>query len=179
VLAVTEIDGLDQSGGTSRESDKLSQLEGRTRAYGDRARIYLECTVSHDQGAFSGSITKMPVRNPAVVGDSGEFQFQRYRVDTATDNTGGYPIQYYIRYKLWYAVKYFTAEEDAYQYTGPATWLVDQTDEMSETLRIANPKKPIGDPEVRNVTGDRWRSQILCAITVDGNDGWTPVPEST
>lgn len=51
VLAATEIDGMDEAGGASREADKLSQLEGRTRAYGNRARVYLECTVSHDEGA--------------------------------------------------------------------------------------------------------------------------------
>lgn len=50
VVVVTETDGLDEAGGASREADKLTQIEGRTRAYGDRARIYMECTVSTEAG---------------------------------------------------------------------------------------------------------------------------------
>jgi hypothetical protein len=50
VLVVTETDGMDEAGGGSREADKITQLEGRTRAFGDRARVYLECTVSHRGG---------------------------------------------------------------------------------------------------------------------------------
>lgn len=45
-LVVTETDGFDEVGGRSREGDKFSQLERRTLAYGDRARIIAECTVS-------------------------------------------------------------------------------------------------------------------------------------
>jgi phage terminase large subunit GpA-like protein len=41
---------MDQPGATSRESDKITQLEARTRAYGGRKRIYMECTVSTEQG---------------------------------------------------------------------------------------------------------------------------------
>lgn len=50
VVVITETDGLDESGGTSREADKITQLEARTRAYGNRKRIYLECTVSTEEG---------------------------------------------------------------------------------------------------------------------------------
>ena len=50
VLVVTETDGMDEAGGTSREADKIAQLEGRTRAYGSRKRVYLECTVSIAEG---------------------------------------------------------------------------------------------------------------------------------
>jgi phage terminase large subunit GpA-like protein len=50
VVVITETDGLDQSGPTSRESDKITQLEARTKAYGSRKRIYMECTVSTEQG---------------------------------------------------------------------------------------------------------------------------------
>jgi hypothetical protein len=50
VVVVTETDGMDESGGTSREADKITQLEARTRAYGNRKRIYLECTVSTEEG---------------------------------------------------------------------------------------------------------------------------------
>jgi len=50
VVVITETDGMDQPGLTSRESDKITQLEARTRAYGSRKRIYMECTVSTEQG---------------------------------------------------------------------------------------------------------------------------------
>lgn len=54
VLVVTETDGMDEAGEASREADKITQLEARTRAYsaatGMRKRVYLECTVSTEQG---------------------------------------------------------------------------------------------------------------------------------
>jgi phage terminase large subunit GpA-like protein len=50
VLIVTETDGLDEAGDASREADPLRQLEARTASYGDKARIYLECTVSNELG---------------------------------------------------------------------------------------------------------------------------------
>lgn len=50
VVVITETDGMDQAAGSSRESDKITQLEARTRAYGNRKRIYMECTVSTEEG---------------------------------------------------------------------------------------------------------------------------------
>lgn len=51
VVAVTETDGMDEPGAGSRESDPISQIEGRTRAYGRTGkRVYLECTVSIETG---------------------------------------------------------------------------------------------------------------------------------
>lgn len=50
VVVITETDGMDESGGTSREADKITQLEHRTDAYGERKRIYMECTVSTEEG---------------------------------------------------------------------------------------------------------------------------------
>lgn len=50
VLVITETDGLDLAGEASREADKITQMEGRTRAYGSRKCIYMECTVSIEQG---------------------------------------------------------------------------------------------------------------------------------
>lgn len=50
VAAVTEVDGMDEPGETSREADKIEQIEGRTRAHGDNKRLYLECTVSVERG---------------------------------------------------------------------------------------------------------------------------------
>lgn len=50
VVVITEVDKLDLSSSTSREADKITQLERRTDSHGDQARIYLECTVSYEQG---------------------------------------------------------------------------------------------------------------------------------
>lgn len=50
VLVVTETDGLDEAGEASRETDKFGQLEGRTRAWGHRRRVYAECTVTTEEG---------------------------------------------------------------------------------------------------------------------------------
>lgn len=51
VLGVTETDGMDEAGETSREADKIEQLEGRTRAFGRTGkRVYLECTASIETG---------------------------------------------------------------------------------------------------------------------------------
>ncbi|QDV25949.1 terminase gpA endonuclease subunit [Aureliella helgolandensis] len=50
VVVITETDGMDESGRKSREADKISQLIARTRAFGHRARVYMECTVSTEQG---------------------------------------------------------------------------------------------------------------------------------
>lgn len=52
VVVITETDGMDEIGGTSREADKITQLEVRTNSY-QRAgldRTYMECTVSLDEG---------------------------------------------------------------------------------------------------------------------------------
>lgn len=52
VVVITETDGMDEIGGTSREADKITQLEVRTNAYQTTGldRIYMECTVSLDEG---------------------------------------------------------------------------------------------------------------------------------
>ena len=50
VLVVTEADKLDEVGGASDENTKLRQMEGRTRFFGNRKRVYLECTVSEETG---------------------------------------------------------------------------------------------------------------------------------
>lgn len=50
VLVITETDGMDLTGGGSREADKITQLEARTKAYGSQARVYMECTVSVKAG---------------------------------------------------------------------------------------------------------------------------------
>lgn len=51
VLVITETDGMDESGQASREADKIAQFLGRTRAYrGELRRVYMECTVSIEQG---------------------------------------------------------------------------------------------------------------------------------
>lgn len=50
VVVITETDGMDEASDSSREADKITQLEARTRSYGDAKRIYAECTVSIEQG---------------------------------------------------------------------------------------------------------------------------------
>lgn len=50
VGVLTETDGMDEAGGSSRETDKVGQIEARTNAYGNGARIYLECTTSTEEG---------------------------------------------------------------------------------------------------------------------------------
>ncbi len=70
VLVVTETDGMDKPGGTSRESDKITQLEARTRAFGSRKRVYLECTVSTESGRtwqeyLNGSHSRIVLPCPA------------------------------------------------------------------------------------------------------------------
>lgn len=50
VVVITEADKLDEAGNQSREADKITQMEARTDAWGDNARIYLECTVSVETG---------------------------------------------------------------------------------------------------------------------------------
>jgi phage terminase large subunit GpA-like protein len=69
VLVVTETDGLDQAGGKSREADKLKQMEARTNAFGDRKKVYMECTVSVDSGRTwteykAGSTSRIVIRCP-------------------------------------------------------------------------------------------------------------------
>jgi len=50
IVVITETDGMDEASVASRESDKITQLEARTRAHGRRARVYMECTVSTEHG---------------------------------------------------------------------------------------------------------------------------------
>lgn len=52
IVVITEVDGMDEAGGGSRETDKISQIEARTNAFTAEgsARIYLECTVSTEEG---------------------------------------------------------------------------------------------------------------------------------
>lgn len=50
ILLVTETDGMDKSAKTSRESDQITQLEMRVESFGERALVFLECTVSIPTG---------------------------------------------------------------------------------------------------------------------------------
>lgn len=69
ILIVTETDGLDTPGDTSREADPLQQLEARTASFGEDARIFLECTVSEETGRTwkeikEGSDSRIALRCP-------------------------------------------------------------------------------------------------------------------
>lgn len=58
VVAITEVDGMDESSATSREADKVEQIEARTRAFGRTGkRIYLECTTSIESGRIWQEVT--------------------------------------------------------------------------------------------------------------------------
>jgi hypothetical protein len=50
VMAISEVDGMDEAGQKSREADRVTQLEARTRHYRGNKRIYLECTASIEEG---------------------------------------------------------------------------------------------------------------------------------
>ena len=50
IVVITETDGMDEIKAGSEETDRVSQLRARTRAYGARARIFQECTVTTKQG---------------------------------------------------------------------------------------------------------------------------------
>ena len=50
VACLTEVDGYDEAGGGSDETDKVSQIEARTEAHGPDRRVYMECTVSTSDG---------------------------------------------------------------------------------------------------------------------------------
>lgn len=93
VVVVTEVDGLDKSSELSREADPITQLEARTRSYGHRRRIYLECTVSTEQGRIwqeyrNGTASKIvmpcphcdlwvaPERQNFIGWDAGETEFE-------------------------------------------------------------------------------------------------------
>ena len=58
IVVITETDGMDAPGETSREADRIAQLEGRTRAYNNQKRIYMECTVSIEEGRTWQEYTK-------------------------------------------------------------------------------------------------------------------------
>lgn len=49
-VLLTEVDGMDEIRGGSREADPVSQLEARTAAYGERGLVFMECTVSTETG---------------------------------------------------------------------------------------------------------------------------------
>jgi phage terminase large subunit GpA-like protein len=51
VVAITETDGMDEPGETSREADMCEQIQARARGYAESQRVtYLECTASIPEG---------------------------------------------------------------------------------------------------------------------------------
>jgi phage terminase large subunit GpA-like protein len=50
VVVITEADKMDTTSEASRQANPISQLEGRTQAFGDQALLYEECTVTIEQG---------------------------------------------------------------------------------------------------------------------------------
>lgn len=69
VVVNTESDGMDDAGGGSDETDKLSQIEGCTKAFGRMKRVYLECTASTVTGRIwrevkNGTNSRILIRCP-------------------------------------------------------------------------------------------------------------------
>lgn len=69
VAIITETDGMDEAGGSSREADKISQIEARTNAHGDDGMVFMECTVSTEEGRTwrelkSGTDSRIALRCP-------------------------------------------------------------------------------------------------------------------
>lgn len=70
VVVATEIDKMDTAGAASREADPITQAEGRLKSFLPAERIiYLECTVSIEEGAIwqnysKGSAAKIMKRCP-------------------------------------------------------------------------------------------------------------------
>lgn len=69
VVVITETDGMDESGETSREADPITQTEARTLAFGSRRRIYAECTLSTELGRthreyMAGTASRIVLRCP-------------------------------------------------------------------------------------------------------------------
>lgn len=67
IVVLTEVDGFDAASDTSRETDKIGQIEARTLADPEHARVYGECTVSIEQGRtwqeyINGSESKVLMR---------------------------------------------------------------------------------------------------------------------
>jgi len=58
VVIITEVDGMDEAGGTSDEADKISQIEARTNSYDDQRMIYGECTLTTPEGRTYDEINK-------------------------------------------------------------------------------------------------------------------------
>jgi len=59
VLIITEADGFDETSQTSRESDKLTQLEARLRGFDvSETTVFGECTLSTVEGRTNQEITK-------------------------------------------------------------------------------------------------------------------------
>ena len=56
-LVMTEVDGFDEAGSASRESDKVEQMEARLRGWDLDATLYAECTLSTEQGRTFQEIT--------------------------------------------------------------------------------------------------------------------------
>ena len=50
VVVITEADKMDEAGEASREADPITQLEARTASFAEDKRIYVECTVSIEEG---------------------------------------------------------------------------------------------------------------------------------
>lgn len=58
VIVLTEIDKMDEAGDHSREADPVTQIEARSRSFGDLARIFGECTMSTSYGRIHQEVAE-------------------------------------------------------------------------------------------------------------------------
>ncbi len=58
VVGITEADKMDTAGEASREADPVSQMEARSNAFDDRALLYIECTISIEEGRINQEISE-------------------------------------------------------------------------------------------------------------------------
>lgn len=59
VVIITEVDAMDEAGKESKESDPVTKMIARTESFGDRARVYAECTMTNPQGRIWRQVTQL------------------------------------------------------------------------------------------------------------------------
>lgn len=164
VVVITEVDGLDKSAQLSREADPIKQLEARTRSYGHRRRIYLECTVSTDSGKIWQEYTNGT----------------QSRLALPCPHCGGHVTPERTDLKGWQGVETeFVAEQMARFYcpecgTG---WSEEQRREANQAGRLVHRGQKIGNdgavtgelPQTRTL-GFRW-SGVNNLFTTSGELG--------
>lgn len=168
VLVITETDGMDEASEGSREADKITQLEARTRAYGSRRRIYMECTVSIETGRTwreykAGTESRLALPCPHC----------RAWVTPERESLSGWQSAENVieaRERSAFACPACRAEwsEDARRDANRAAKLVHRGQEVAKRAKIA------GDPPKTDTLGFRWSAVNNLFVTAAdvGADEW-------